>query len=112
MVFDPFNKKALGSAQRNYRRVLAKCESYRIELEDVYAAREMSQQTLVNALMSATKQNEELVKRLAACDEARKSLGEKLKKAQRQIEDLQDKLDHKTEQYVQLIEKQSEEGDK
>lgn len=104
MVFDLFNKKALGSAQRNYKRALAKCESYRVELEDVYAAREMSHSTLVNTLFSANRQNEELLRRLAACDEARKNLGEKLRKAQAQIETLQERLDYKTEQYSQLIE--------
>ena len=73
------------------------------QLEAVYDERGKAVNMMVEALAHEQAVSAELKRRLEVCDDARKSLGEKLNKATEECADLRQRLQHEHDLYMELL---------
>ena len=100
---DPFGRGAIRKARWEYREIKRERDALKNELEAIYDERGKAVNMLVEALHHEQRVTEELNRRLAVCDEARKSLGEKLNAATAEKEDLTRRLQREHELYAELL---------
>lgn len=77
-ITDPFGRAAIRKARWEYLRKAAQCESYRLDLEDTLNKQGEAVKILSEELRKAREKCDELDRRFRYCDDARKSLGEKV----------------------------------
>lgn len=75
---DPFGRGAIRKARWEYTQVRHERDALKNELEALYGERGKAVNMLIDALYKEQQRSEELTRRLGVCDEARKSLGEKI----------------------------------
>ncbi|MBO5967322.1 MAG: hypothetical protein J6S14_02355 [Clostridia bacterium] len=89
---DPLGRGAVRKARWEYTQMKRERDALRNELEAVYKERGKAVNMMIDALNHEQGVTAELTRRLAVCDEARKSLGEKLNNLQRDNDDLLKRL--------------------
>lgn len=100
---DPFGRGAIRKARWEYTQMKRERDALKNELEAVFDERGKAVNMLVEALHHEQSVTVELNRRLAVCDEARKSLGDKLNKAVEEKEDLARRLNHEHDLYAELL---------
>ena len=100
---DPFGRGAIRKARWEYTQMKRERDALKNEIEAIYDERGKAVNMLVEALHHEQKLTDELNRRLAVCDEARKSLGEKLNAALEEKEDLARRLNHEHDLYAELL---------
>lgn len=89
---DPFGRGAIRKARWEYTQMKRERDALKNELESLYGERGKAVNMLVEALCHEQSVTAELNRRLSVCDEARKSLGEKINTLQKENEDLHQRL--------------------
>ena len=100
---DPFGRGAIRKARWEYTQMKRERDALKNEIEAIYDERGKAVNMLVEALHHEQSVTVELNRRLAVCDEARKSLGEKLNKAVEEKEDLARRLNREHDLYAELL---------
>lgn len=108
---DPFGRNAIKGFRYDLKRAMCERDSYREQLETVLDGQGKAVQMLANSLAHEQEVSRELDRRLRVCDEARKSLGEKLTRANDSAESMTNRLaklrvdyDKLKEEYDELVE--------
>jgi len=105
---DPFGRNAIKSIRYDLKRVLCERDSYREQLETVMDGQGKAVQMLANSLAHEQEVSRELDRRLRVCDDARKSLGEKLTRANDSVESMTNRLAKLRVDYDKLKEEYDE----
>lgn len=90
---DPFGRGAIRKARWEYTQIKRERDALKNELASIYGERGRAVNQLIDALSHEQGVTAELNRRLAVCDEARKSLGEKINALTVENEDLQKRLE-------------------
>lgn len=101
-ISDPFGRGAIRKARWEYTQVRHERDALKNELESLYGERGKAVNMLIDALYKEQQRSEELTRRLGVCDEARKSLGEKLTKVTEERDDLVRRLQKEHDLYTEL----------
>lgn len=102
-VSDPFGRGAIRKARWEYTQMKRERDALKNQLEAVYDERGKAVNMLVEALHHEQAVSAELKRRLEVCDDARKSLGDKLNKATEECADLRRRLQHEHDLYMELL---------
>ena len=102
-ISDPFGRRAIRKARFEFLQVKAERDCLKTKLLGIYEDRDKAVDRLFSAVESQQSMTAELNRRLGVCDEARKSLGEKLKAVTEERDDLQRRLQHEHELYQELL---------
>ena len=100
---DPFGRGAIRKARWEYAQMKRERDALKNELEAIYDERGKAVNMLVESLHHEQSVSAELKRRLEVCDDARKSLGEKLNKAVEEKGDLHQRLEHEHDLYMELL---------
>ena len=101
-ISDPFGRGAIRKARYEYLRKAAQCEAYRAQLEDVFCEQRNAVTLLASELAHEQDVTAEQARRLKVSEDARKSLGDKLRIANATIDELTHRLAELSAKYDKL----------
>lgn len=99
---DPFGRGAIRKARWEYTQVRHERDALKNELEALYGERGKAVNMLIDALYKEQQRSDELTRRLGVCDEARKSLGEKINSLDKANGKLSTELANLEDEYNEL----------